>query len=315
MYIYGRPPPRSTLRAFGALQVHLEGLRASHSQAENTVNTVLSSVFTCSCAVDESYSCYCQILELETGIRDLETRGVNWVLSNVKMCFCLLVELSVFVLFCTSSGNGNVFHQTWRGTKENNKTKDFGLFRPRLRHDSKIFVSFVFLGSSSGNDDVFHQTLAFSWKGTKENNKTKDFGLFKPRLRQDSKIFVFFVFLVPPQEMTTFSIKLLHFPGGVPKKTTRPKILDSSGLAFAMTLKSLFLLFFWVPPQEMTTFSIKNLHLPGGVPKNQKNKDFGLFRPRLRQDSKIFVFFFGVPPQEMATFPFLAILPAHYCIL
>ena len=83
----------------------------------------------------------------------------------------------------------------------------------------------------------------------------------------------------------------------------------------------------------MATFSTKSLHFPGGVPKKQKkkNKDFGLFRPRLRQDSfhqklafswrgtqkkdfgpirprlrqdsKIFGFsVFLVPPQEMATF-------------
>ena len=47
IYIYtvAPPPPRSTLRAFGALQVHLEGLRATHSQAENTVNTILFHCF------------------------------------------------------------------------------------------------------------------------------------------------------------------------------------------------------------------------------------------------------------------------------
>ena len=123
-------------------------------------------------------------------------------LSNVLMCFCLLVELSVFVVFCTSSGSGN----------------------------------------------VFHQKLAFSWRGT--------------------------------------------------KKTKNTKILDSSGLAFPKTLKSLvfgFILFFLVRPQEMATFSTKSLHFPGGVPKKQKNTDFGLFRPRLRQSSKIFGFlgFFG----------------------
>ena len=161
-------------------------------------------------------------------------------LSNLKMCFCLLVELDVFVLFCTSSENGNVFHQklafSWRGTKK--KTKDFGLFNPRLRQDSKIFGFFGFFGTSSRNGNVFHQKLAFSWRGTKK----------------------------------------------------KPKILDSSILAFAKTLKSLVFLVFLVPPQEMATFSTKSLHFPGGVPK-KKTKDFGLFRPRLRQDSKIFGFF------------------------
>ena len=119
-------------------------------------------------------------------------------LSNLKMCFCLLVELDVFVLFCTSSGNGNVFHQklafSWRGTKKTKKTKDFGLFRPRLRQDSKVFGFFCFFGTSSGNGNVFHQKLAFSWRGTKKTKKTKDFGLFRPRLRQDSKIFGLFGF-------------------------------------------------------------------------------------------------------------------------
>ena len=54
----------------------------------------------------------------------------------------------------------------------------------------------------------------------------------------------------------------------------------------------------------MATFSTKSLHFPGGVPeKTKKTKDFGLFRPRLHQDSKIFGFVvFLVPPQEMATF-------------
>ena len=111
------------------------------------------------------------------------------------------------------------------------------------------------------------------------------------------KSLFFFCFLVLPQEMATFSTKSLHFPGGVPKKTKKTKMLDSSGLAFAKTLKSLFFFCFLVLPQEMATFSTKSLHFPGGVPKKQKIKDVGLFRPRLRQDSKIFVFFcFLVPP-------------------
>ena len=249
--------------------------------------------------MDETYFCYCQILELETGIRDLETKGVNWVLSNVKMCFCLLVELSVFVLFCTSSGNGSVFHQmlafSWRGTKQTKKNKDFGLFRPRLRQDSKIFVFLVFSVPS-------HKMATFSTKslhfpggvpGTKTTKKDKDFGLFRPRLRQDSNFLVFFGFLVPPHKMATFSTKSLHFPGGVPNKPKKPKILDTSGLAFAKTLKSLFFFVFLVPPHKMATFSTKSLHFPGGVPgtkTTKKDKDVGLFRPRLRQDSKIFVF-------------------------
>ena len=255
------------------------------------------------------------------------------------MCFCLLVELDVFVLFCTSPGNGNVFHQklafSWRGTKRTKKTKDFGVF-------------FVFFGTSSGNGNVFHQKLAFSWRGTKKTKKNKDFGLFRPRLRQDSKIFVFLDFLVPPQEMATFSTKSLHFPGGVRKKTKKNKDFGLFRPRLRQDSKIFVFFVFLVPPQEMATFSTKSLHFPGGVrKKNQKKpkildssglafakslkslfflvfwyllrkwqrfppkaciflkmyKDFGLFRPRLRQDSKIFVFFvFLVPPQEMATF-------------
>ena len=50
IYMYVVNPPRSTLRAFGALQVYLARLRAPHSQAEDTVNTVV--VIVSSCAVD-----------------------------------------------------------------------------------------------------------------------------------------------------------------------------------------------------------------------------------------------------------------------
>ena len=100
--------------------------------------------------------------------------------------------------------------------------------------------------------------------------------------------------------MATFSTKSLHFPGGVPKK---PKILDSSGLAFAKTLKSLFFLVFLVLLRKWQRFPPKACIFLEGYQKPKKNKDFGLFRPRLRQDSKIFGFCgFFVPPQEMATF-------------
>ena len=164
--------------------------------------------------------------------------------------------------------------------KKTKKNKDFGLFKPRLCQDSKIFGCLVF----------------FFLEGYQKNQKkTKDFGLFRPRLRQDSKIFGFFGFLVPPQEMATFSTKSLQFPGGVPKKPKKTKILDSSGLRQDSKIFGFFD-FFLVPPQEMATFSTKSLHFPGGVPqKPKKTKDFGLFRPCLRQDSKIFGFlgFFG----------------------
>ena len=118
-------------------------------------------------------------------------------------------------------------------------------------------------------------------EGYQKTKKTKDFGLFSPRLRQ--------------------------------KKS---KILDSSGLAFAKTLKSLVFCFVWHLLRKWQRFPPKACIFLEGTKKPKKTKDFGLFRPRLRQDSKIFVFLdFLVPPQEMATFPFLAILPAHYSML
>ena len=140
----------------------------------------------------------------------------------------------------------------------------------------KSLVFFVFLGTSSGNGNDFHQNLAFSWRGTQKNQK---------------------------------------------KKT---KILDSSGLAFAKTLKSFsFFCFFgylfkkWqrfppkaciflekYPKNKKKIFSFlstssgnsnvfhQKLAFPWrGTQKNQKTKDFGLFRRRLCQDSKIFCFF------------------------
>ena len=212
-----------------------------------------------------------------------------------------------FVFFGTSSGNSNVFHQklafSWRGTKKTKKTKDFGLFkprlrRPRLRQDSKIFGFFGFFGTSSGNSNVFHQKLAFSWRGTKKTKKTKDFGLFKPRLRrprlrQDSKIFGFFGFFgTSSGNSNVFHQKLAFSWRGTKKTKKNQRFLDSSGLAFAKTLKSLVFLVFLVPPQEIATFSTKACIFLEGYQKNQKKpKIFGLFRPRLRQDSKIFGFF------------------------
>ena len=145
----------------------------------------------------------------------------------------------------------------------------FGLFRPCLCQDSKIFVFFLFFGTSSGNGNVFHQKLAFSWRGTKKTQKTKDFGLFRPRLRQDSKVFVFLVFLVPPQEMATFSTKSLHFPGGVPKKPKK-KFLDSPGLASAKTLKSLVFWFFGTSSGNGNVFHQKLAFSWRGTKKTKK---------------------------------------------
>ena len=119
-------------------------------------------------------------------------------LLNVKMCFCLLVELSVFVLFCTPSGNGNVFHQKTciflEGYQKTQKTKDSGLFRFRLCQDSKIFVFFGFLVPPQEMATFSTKNLHFPGGVPQKPKKTKDFGLFRPRLRQDSKIFGLFGF-------------------------------------------------------------------------------------------------------------------------
>ena len=92
--------------------------------------------------------------------------------------------------------------------------------------------------------------------------------------------------MVPPQEMATFSTKSLHFPGGVPKKTKKTKILDSSNSKIFS-----FFGFFGTPPGNGNVFHQKLAFSWRGTKKTKKNKDFGLFRPRLRQDSKIFGFF------------------------
>ena len=185
-------------------------------------------------------------------------------LSNLKMCFCLLVELDVFVLFCTSSGNGNVFHQklafSWRGTKKTKKTKTL-----------KSFLFFlVFLVPPQEMATFSTKSLHFPGGVPKKPKKPKILDSSGLAFAKTLKSLFFFVFLVPPQEMATFSTKSLHFPGGVPKKPKKSKILDSSSLAFAKTLKSLVFFVFLVPPQEMATFSTKSLHFPGGVPKKPK---------------------------------------------
>ena len=191
---------------------------------------------------------------------------------------------------------------------KNKKNKDFGLFRPHLCQDSKIFVFLVFLVAPQEMATFSTKSLHFPGKKkVPKNKKNKDFGLFRPHLCQDSKIFVFLVFLVAPQEMATFSTKSLHFPGK--KKVPKNKKNKDFGLFrthLCQDSKIFVFLVFLVAPQEMATFSTKSLYCPGAVPKNKKNKNFGLFRPHLRQDSKIFGYFFLVAPQEMATFPLKA---------
>ena len=171
-------------------------------------------------------------------------------LSNLKMCFCLLVELDVFVLFCTSSGNGNVFHQklafSWRGTQKTKKPKILDSSGLAFAKTLKSVFFLFFLVPPQEMATFSTKSLHFPGGVPKKPKKTKILDSSGLAFAKTLKSLVFLVFLVPPQEMATFSTKSLHFPGGVPKKPKKPKILDSSILAFAKTLK-IFLVFwfFW----------------------------------------------------------------------
>ena len=135
------------------------------------------------------------------------------------------------------------------------KNKDFGLFRPRLRQDSKIFGFFCFFGTSSGNCNVFHQNLPFP-EGVPKKQKNKDFGLFKPRLRQDSKIFlVFWFFWYLLRKLQRFPPKACIFLEGYQKKNKdfglfKPRLRQDS--------KIFGFFVFLVPPQERATFATKS---------------------------------------------------------
>ena len=123
-------PPRSTLKAFGALQVHLEGVENEPYPSRRHCKYRTFPLFLYVAvlwtrlilAIAKSWN-----LKPESGTWKQE-ESIGFLL-NVKMCFCLLVELSVFVLFCTSSGNGNDFHQklafSWRGTQRSQKNQRF----------------------------------------------------------------------------------------------------------------------------------------------------------------------------------------------
>ena len=97
IYIYGRPPPRSTLRAFEALQVHLEVesepyLSRKHCKYRTFPLSLYVAVLWTRLilAIAKSWN-----LKPESGTwKQEESIGF---LSNLKMCFCLLVELDVFV--------------------------------------------------------------------------------------------------------------------------------------------------------------------------------------------------------------------------
>ena len=132
----------------------------------------------------------------------------------------------------------------------------------------------------------FHQEMAtFSTKSLQfpgdVPKKNKDFGL-RPRLRQASKIFVFFGFWYLLRKWHRFPPKACSFLEGYQKPKKPKKILDSSGLALAKTLKSLLFCFFGTSSGNGNVFHQKLA----------KKNSFGLFRPRLSQDTKIFVFFF-----------------------
>ena len=206
-------------------------------------------------------------------------------LSNLKMCFCLLVELDVFVLFCTSSGNGNVFHQklafSWRGTKKTKKTKDFGLFRPRLRQDSKIFVFFVFLVPPQEMATFSTKSLHFPGGVPKKPKKTKildSSGLAFPKTLKslDFWIFCFFWFFwYLLRKWQRFPPKACIFLERYQKNQKNQRFWTLRLFQDSKIFGFLDFLVFLVPPQEMATFSTKSLHFPGGVPKKfKKPQDF-----------------------------------------
>ena len=131
------------------------------------------------------------------------------ILDSSGLAFAKTLKSLVFLVFLVPPQEIATFstkslHFPGGVPKKPKNNKDFGLFRRRVRQDSKIFGFFCFFGTSSRNGNVFHQKLAFSWGVPKKPKNNKDFGLFRRRVRQDSKIFVFFDFLVPPQEMATF---------------------------------------------------------------------------------------------------------------
>ena len=154
-------------------------------------------------------------------------------LSNLKMCFCLLVELDVFVLFCTSSGNGNVFHQklafSWRGTQKNKKQKnnDFGLFRPRLRQDSKIFVFFGFLVPPQEMATFSTKSLHFPGGVPKKPEKPKILDSSGLAFAKTLKSLFFCFFGTSSGNGNVFHQKL-GFSWRGTKKPKKPKILDFS---------------------------------------------------------------------------------------
>ena len=151
--------------------------------------------------------------------------------------------------------------------KKPKKTKDFGLFRPRLRQDSKIFGFFLVFW-------VPPQEMA------KKTKKTKDFGLF----------FWFFWYLL--RKWQRFPPKACIFLEGYQKNQKTPKILDSSRPRLCQDSKIFgFFGFFGTSSGNGNVFHQKLAFSWRGTKKTKKNKDFGLFRPRLRQDSKIFGFF------------------------
>ena len=101
--------------------------------------------------------------------------------------------------------------------KKPKKNKDFGLFRPRLCQDSKIFGFFGFFGTSSRKKQRFPPKACIFLEGYQKTKKPKILDSSGLAFAKTLKSLVFLVFLVPPQEIATFSTKSLHFPGGVPK--------------------------------------------------------------------------------------------------
>ena len=219
------------------------------------------------------------------------------ILDSSGLVFAKTLKSLVFLVFLVPPQEMATFstkslHFPGGVPKKNKKTKDFGLFKPRLCQDSKIFGFVWFFWYLLRKWQRFPPKACIFLEGYQKNKKNKDFGLFRPRLRQDSKIFGFVVFLVPPQEMATFSTKSLHFPRGVPKKTKKTKDFGLFRPRLRQDSKIFgFVWFFWYLLRKWQRFPPKACIFLEGYQKTKKNKDFGLFRPRLRQDSKIFGFF------------------------
>ena len=131
-------------------------------------------------------------------------------LSNVKMCFCLLVELDVFVLFFLLPQEMVTFSTKSLhfpgGVPKKQKKPKILVFRPRLRPDSKFFLFFVWYLLTKWQR--FPAKACIFLEGYQKNKKKQRFWTLRPRLRQDSKIFHFLVFWYLSGNVQGFEVPL-----------------------------------------------------------------------------------------------------------